>query len=284
MRSVLPPGEIGGRLSAQHISIMASTKQQQSGKGMWPFQTMSLPTATAWADAASLVLLAGIVCAAVATFVLMQTAKVKEQRWSEVATQAQQQVATLQRELNSAQTAVTEANTRAAAAKDELTKTKPVGVQADVQASPAQTSGAQSESSKAPGRALSDEQVQSLVRRMAPFVHQHITVGASPVTLEAGRFADQLVMVLRAAGVSAERSDSSAGIQIGPTHGVVARYVSGNQRSEQFAKSLTEELAADGIAARAMNGLVEEIMRALVKEGRPINDPANEWVVVAVGD
>jgi hypothetical protein len=266
------------------MSVMALIKQQQPGKGMWPFQTMSLPTATAWADAASLALLACVVCAVVATFVLLQTAKVKEQRWSEAATQARQQVAALQRDLDGARTAATEANSRAAAATDELAKAKPLGVPTGAaQPQPASTE-ARAEPPKLPGRALSDAQVQSLARRMAPFTHQHITVGASPVTLESGRFADQLVVALRAAGVSAERSDSSAGIQIGTTHGVVARYVTGNQRSEQFAKALTEELAADGITARAMNGLVEEIMQALIKQGRPINDPANEWVVVAVGD
>jgi hypothetical protein len=59
--------------------------------------------------------------------------------------------------------------------------------------------------------------------------------------------------------------------------------VTGNDRGEQFAKSLTAELTADGIAANATGGLVEEIMQALVKQGRSINDPANEWVVVAIG-
>jgi hypothetical protein len=266
------------------MSVMALIKQQQPGKGMWPFQTMSLPTATAWADAAGLALLACVICAAVATFVLVQTAKVKEQRWSEAATQAREQVGTLQRELNSARAAATDATTRAAAATDELTRAKAAGAMTGAAQPQPATTDAKAEPPRLSGRALSDEQVQGLVRRMAPFTHQHITVGASPVTLESGRFADQLVLALRAAGVSAERSDSSAGIQVGGTHGVVARYVTGNQRSEQFAKSLTEELSADGFAARAMNGLVEEIMQALVKQGRPINDPANEWVVVAIGD
>ena len=220
----------------------------------------------------------------VATFVLIQTAKVKEQRWSEAATQAQQQVVTLQRELDGTRAAANDANTRATAAKDELTRARAGGALTGAAQQQSAPTDARAEPPKLPGRALSDAQVQSLVRRMAPFTHQHITVGASPVTLELGRFADQLVLALRAAGVSAERSDSSAGIQIGATHGVVARYVTGNPRSEQFAKSLTEELAADGFAARAMNGLVEEIMQALVKQGRPINDPANEWVVVAIGD
>jgi hypothetical protein len=268
----------------RQMSVMAPIKQQQPGKGMWPFQAMSLPTATTWADAASLALLACVLCAVVATFVLIQTGKVKEQRWSEEATQAHQQVAALQRELQGARVAATDANNRAAAARNELTTAKPGAAPAGAaQPQPASTD-ARAEPPKLPGRSLSDQQVQSLVKRMAPFIHQHITVGAAPVTLESGRFADQLVLALRTAGVSAERSDSSAGIQIGATHGVVARYVTGNQRSEQFAKSLTEELTADGFAARAMNGLVEEIMQALVKQGRPINDPANEWVVVAIGD
>ena len=51
---------------------MAPTKQQQPGKGMWPFQVMSLPTATILADAASLALLICVLCAVVATFVLIQ--------------------------------------------------------------------------------------------------------------------------------------------------------------------------------------------------------------------
>ena len=166
------------------MSVMALIKQQQPGKGMWPFQAMSLPTATAWADAATLVLLACVICAAVATFVLVQTAKVKEQRWSEAATQAGQQVATLQRDLDSARADAREASTRANAAKDELTRAKANGAPAG--AAPPQTASAEAraEPPKLPGRALSDEQVQSLVRRMAPFTHQHITVGASPVTLE----------------------------------------------------------------------------------------------------
>ena len=208
----------------------------------------------------------------------------REQRWSEAAEQAHQQVAALQRELNGARAAATDANTRAAAARDDLAKARTGSGPASAAQPQAGSTDARAEPPKLPGRSLSDQQVQSLAKRMAPFSHQHITVGASPVTLESGRFADQLVLALRTAGVSAERSDSSAGIQIGPAHGVVARYVTGNQRSEQFAKSLTEELTADGFAARAMNGLVEEIMQALLKQGRPINDPANEWVVVAIGD
>jgi hypothetical protein len=134
------------------------------------------------------------------------------------------------------------------------------------------------------GRALSDEQMQVLVQKMSAFKKHHVTVGASPATPESGLFADQLVQALKNAGVSAVRNDSSAEIQIGPARGVVARHVTGNDRGEQFAKSLAGALAANGIPANAMGGLVEEIMQALVKQGRPLNDPANEWVVIAVGE
>jgi hypothetical protein len=132
-------------------------------------------------------------------------------------------------------------------------------------------------------RTLSDQQVQSLVSKMSGFQHHHVTVGASPATPESALLADQLVQALKSAGVAAVRNDSSAEIQVGSAQGVVARYVTGNDRGEQFAKSLTAELTSDGIAANATGGLVEEIMQALVKQGRPINDPANEWVVVAIG-
>ncbi|HEY7971721.1 MAG TPA: hypothetical protein VID96_02260, partial [Xanthobacteraceae bacterium] len=84
--------------------------------------------------------------------------------------------------------------------------------------------------------------------------------------------------------VSAARNDTSAQIQVGSPQGVLARYVTGNDRGEQFAKLLVEALSASGIAANATGGLVEEIMENITKQGRPINDPANEWVVVAIGD
>ena len=79
------------------------------------------------------------------TFILVQTAKVKEQRWSEAAAQAQQQVASLLRELESARTAATEANGRAAAVKDELTRANVAGAPTSAaQPQPAASTGAQS--------------------------------------------------------------------------------------------------------------------------------------------
>jgi len=237
---------------------------------MWPFQGLSLSTASAWSDAASLVLVACFLVGAVATFVLIQTTNVKEQYWRSATVQPREipKVAEAAPPAKVAP-AVPETVARAPDAAAPPTPPTPPPMP------PPNTNGP---------RALTEQQVQSLVQKMSEFKHHHVTIGASPVTAESGPFADQLVLALKTAGVSAARNDSSAQIQVGSPQGVVARYVTGNDRGEQFAKSLAETLAANGIASIATGGLVEEIMENITKQGRPINDPANEWVVIAVGD
>jgi hypothetical protein len=255
---------------------------------MWPFQELSLPAATAWANAASIVLLVCFLGGVAAAFVLVRTTSVKEHYWGAAGDEARARVQALEGELGKARAALAEANARAREAQVQPANAKAAQAAAPEQAPPPSTGRApqpQAQPAKAKGsRGLTDDQVQSLIQRMSAYKHHHVTVGASPITLEAGRLADQLVVALRTAGVSADRSDSSAAIQVGTTHGIVVRYVSGNDKSEQFAKALAEELAADGINAKATGGLVEEIMKELVKQGRPMNDPANEWVVVGIGD
>jgi hypothetical protein len=227
----------------------------QSGNAMWPFQGLSLSAASAWSDAASLVLVACFLVGAVATFVLIQTINVKEQYWRSAAIEPRNIPKVAEEPPAKVVTPVAETSERAP------------------DATPPKTNGP-----------LTEQQVQSLVQKMAEFKHHHVTVGASPVTVESGPFADQLVLALKTAGVSAARNDSSAQIQVGSPQGVVARYVTGNDRGEQFAKLLAETLTANGIAANAAGGLVEEIMENITKQGRPLNDPANEWVVIAIGD
>ena len=233
----------------------------QSGKAMWPFQGLSLSAASAWSDAASLVLVACFLVGAVATFVLIQTINVKEQYWRSATIEPRDSPKVAEEPPAKVATAVAETSGHA--------------TDAPVPTPPPNANGP---------RALTEQQVQSLIQKMAEFKHHHVTVGASPVTAESGPFADQVVLALKTAGVSAARNDSSAQIQVGTPQGVVARYVTGNERGEQFAKLLAETLTANGIAANAAGGLVEEIMENITKQGRAINDPANEWVVVAIGD
>jgi hypothetical protein len=226
---------------------------------MWPFQGLSLSAASAWSDAASLVLVACFLVGAVATFVLIQTTNVKEQYWRSATVEPRDIPKVAEEPPAKIATTVAETSARAP----------------DAPAPPPNTNGP---------RALTEQQIQLLVQKMSEFKHHHVTVGASPVTAESGPFADQLVLALKTADVSAARNDTSAQIQVGSPQGVVARYVTGNDRGEHFAKSLVEALTANGIVANAAGGLVEEIMENITKQGRPINDPANEWVVIAIGD
>jgi hypothetical protein len=345
---------------SQENGIMPSNNQ--SSKMMWPFEGLSLASATALANVAGLALVACILGGLVSTFVFVQATGVKERHLSGgPSSELRQKVRTLESELDKAKTAVADANGRVVEAKAQLEQMKaarvaeqapppnararelqppareaaapapapaaaaapapapapaaapapapapaaapaPAPAPTAASAAPAPAAAAAPAPAPAPAaapapvpapapsaranasRTLSDQQVQSLIQRMSSFKGHHVTVGASPATTESGGFADQLVLALRSAGVSANRNDASAGIQIGSTRGVVARYVTGNDRGERFAKSLAEELTADGISAKATGGLVEEIMKELVKLGRAINDPANEWVVIAVGD
>jgi hypothetical protein len=239
---------------------------------MWPFQGLSLSAATAWSDAASLVLIACFLAGAVATFVLIQTTNVKEQYWRAATAETPASPKVAEQQPAKAAPAV-QAAPAAADTSDRSASTPPLTPQPPP--IPPKTNGP---------RTLAEDQIQFLVQKVSEFKHHHVTVGASPVTSESGPFADQLVLALKTAGVSAARNDSSAQIQVGSPQGVVARYVTGNDRGEQFAKSLADALTANGIAATATGGLVEEIMENITKQGRPINDPANEWVVVAVGD
>jgi len=300
--------------------MSVTPSNNQSGKAMWPFEGLSLASATAMANVASLVLIACIVGGLASGFVLVQATGVKERHLSGPSNDLRQQITNLESELQKTKTAVVEATGRAADAQAQLEQAKAQAEQAKAkaQAEQAQASRpareeqappptARARESQAPpqaasreaaapppappartssngSRALTDQQMQSLAQKMSSFKGHHVTVGASPATSESGVFADQLVLALRSAGISASRNDASAGIQVGSARGVVARYVTGNDRGEQFANSLVEELTKDGIAAKATGGLVKEIMKELVKIGRALNDPANEWVVVAVGD
>jgi hypothetical protein len=81
------------------------------------------------------------------------------------------------------------------------------------------------------------------------------------------------------------RTRRNAGsVQVGIAEGVVAVFTTGNERGELFAKTFAAALNANGIAASAQRGLLENIMNELIKQGRERNSPANEWVVIAVGD
>ena len=135
------------------------SKKTQSGKEMWPFQGLSLSAASAWSDAASLVLVACFLVGAVATFVLIQTTNVKERYWRS---------ATI--ETRDSPKVAEEPPAKAAAVVAETNGRTP-----DTPPPPPKTNGP---------RTLTEDQVQSLVQKMSEFKHHHVTVGAAPVSSE----------------------------------------------------------------------------------------------------
>ena len=135
--------------------------------------------------AASLVLVACFLVGAVATFVLIQTMNVKEHYWRSATIETRDSPKVAEEPPVKAATVVAETNGR--------TRNTPPP--------PPKTNGP---------RALTEDQVQSLVQKVSEFKHHHVTVGASPVTSESGPFADQLVLALKTAGVSAAEMNNGA--------------------------------------------------------------------------
>src|SRR6476660_1622620 len=88
------------------------SKKTQSGGGMWPFQGLSLSTASAWSDAASLVLVACFLVGAVATFVLIQTMNVKGHYWRSATVETRDSPKVAEEPPVKAATAVAETNGR----------------------------------------------------------------------------------------------------------------------------------------------------------------------------
>jgi hypothetical protein len=136
---------------------------------------------------------------------------------------------------------------------------------------------------KAP-RFLNEQQMQFLTKAMKPFKGQRASVGAVPFTFESASLANQIVLALKAAGANVDLNQGAAEVQVGAANGVVARATTGNDKGEQFALTFAQAMNENGIKAKAIGGLLEDIMQKSIEGGRPRNDPGNEWVVIVVGD
>ncbi|HUJ79475.1 MAG TPA: hypothetical protein VLY45_04075, partial [Nitrospiria bacterium] len=176
----------------------------------------------------------------------------------------------LQKESN---TKIADSNARAEEAKKEAAQANERAVTAQLELA----------KFKAP-RVLSDDQIQSLAREMLPFKGQRVSVGAVPATFETVSLADQILHALLMAGMNADANPGAAQVQVGIVRGVVARAITGNAKGERFAATFVKALTEKGISATAMDGLLESVMDASIKQGRGRNDPGHEWVVIVVGD
>jgi hypothetical protein len=136
---------------------------------------------------------------------------------------------------------------------------------------------------KAP-RTLNEQQMQSMIRTMAQFAGQHISVGAIPFSFESASLADQIVRALKEAHVNADMNEGAAEVQVGAAHGVVAVATTGNEKGEKFAAAFAKTMNDSGIKTTASSGLLESVMGETIKQGRKRTDDGFSWVVIVVGD
>ena len=81
-------------------------KKNQSGRGMWPFEELSLSGATLLGDLANLALLVCLVGGVIATFVIVRTTNVKEKYWDIAREQSHERIKGLETDLGKALAAI----------------------------------------------------------------------------------------------------------------------------------------------------------------------------------
>lgn len=158
------------------------------------------------------------------------------------------------------------------AAKSEIAKANAEAAQANLEI----------ERLRAP-RHLSEAASAQFVDAMRSFAGQRASFGALPPTFEASAFSEQLVSLLKKAGIDADINQGAEEMWVGSARGVVARYFSISDKGKAFAEAFSKELLANGIRATSLNGLMGNLPD---KTRTPSNttDAYWTWVVVAVGD
>jgi hypothetical protein len=130
-----------------------------------------------------------------------------------------------------------------------------------------------------PPRTLQPDSLRKIAGRLRSFNGQRVSIGAIPPIFEHVVLGEQIGQALSLGGINSDWNQSAAEIQVGPVRGVVARYITGNERGENFAKALADALLGEGISAVAEGGMMDKVIKP---DNR--NDEGNSWVVIAVGE
>jgi hypothetical protein len=132
---------------------------------------------------------------------------------------------------------------------------------------------------KAP-RLMTAELVKRLTDDVLPLIPKDRppSIGALPATVYNLQFASQLASVL---GLNVNQG--AAEVQVGPARGVVAAYVTLNERGKKIAEAFAKALNDSGIQATAAPGLMERLFHIPGSNLDP-TDPGSSWVVIVVGD
>lgn len=106
-------------------------------------------------------------------------------------------------------------------------------------------------------------------------------VGAVPATRNNLEFAAQIASI-----IGVPLGQAAAEFQVGPQRGVVAAYVTLNERGKKIAEAFAKALNDSGISAAAVPGLMENLFHPRPNGSAPMDptEPGQSWVVVVVGD
>ncbi len=109
------------------------------------------------------------------------------------------------------------------------------------------------------------------------------SIGALPANVNNLQFAAQVASVL-----GTDINQGAAETQVGPTRGVVAMYVTLNERGKRLAEAFAKALNDSGIDAAAVPGLMERIFHPVPNNPNFVpmdpTQPGQSWVVIVVGD
>jgi phage-related minor tail protein len=277
---------------------------------------LSLEAASHWFDISSIALAFGACIVFVATAAIVWLGIVKEHHWdvardkasrdianlssqneqlrkdtavanaeaaraNEAAGKAHERAAALETDAEKARASIAEANVRSAELAKDVALARKETAEANARAVEAQLA---LEKFKAP-RLLTPEQRRTITEKLRPFAGMRVAIAPSPESFEAGMLAEQLVEVLKSAGINATPNLGAVQTHIGLAKGVIARHVTGNELASRFAYEFAKSLTEDGgVPSSSMNDLMENIMPKMIEQGHARNDPGYHWVVVAVGD
>jgi hypothetical protein len=224
---------------------------------MWP----SLSVTNQIAGWANVFLIISLVVGVVSTVAIVWTTGVKEAYWDQDRLDSTEHITALTAQSDQLRKDTAEANARAAEAQLAL------------------------EQFKAPRRLLSELQ-KRLTEEVVPLIPKDRlpSVGALPATVYNLQLATQIASALGIGSLN----QGAAETNVGPARGVVAAYVTLNERGKAFAEALAKVLNEGGITAAAVPGLMERLFHPVPgNDGfKPMDptEPGQSWVVIVVGD
>jgi hypothetical protein len=233
-------------------------------------------------------LIAALLVGVAATYAIVISGNVKEAALKRDLAQAGSAAASAAERASALEADAAKARERTAALEKEAEAAKAAIATADARAAEATQKAAEAqlalEQFKAP-RPMSTKLEQQLKDTVVQLIPQDRppAVGAMPATLYNLQFAEWIASIL---GIQFNQGAVEA--NVGPARGVVAVYITLNERGKRLAEAFAAVLNENGISASAEPGLMERLFHPIPNNPnfKPMDptEPGQSWVVIVVGD